>query len=228
MEERGDGGGVGGDTRHVRSRRERADLQGPTGETEQGCLQLVEVDVTVGILGNDDDICNRLPPRQFIAVVFERPDEHNGFLLRRDLIGKSVAVIEAFGDADAENPDHEVDGTGRSTAAEDDRVLVGGADAAANDAAGVLPETSRLQTCTRGLGVGVGVQRKDLVADVVLDKRQRPPRRGVIRIGDPARSERSVDDVVAPDDGLADVLEEVFHAGRRLVVDQADHWPVGG
>ena len=42
----------------------------------------------------------------------------------------------------------------------------------------------------RGLGVRVGVERQHLVADEVLDERQRAPRRGVVGVGDAARAVR--------------------------------------
>ena len=51
--------------------------------------------------------------------------------------------------------------------------------------AGVLAQPRGLQAGAAGLGVGVGVARQHLVADEVLDERQRPARRGVVGVGDP-------------------------------------------
>ena len=146
MEERCHRGGVGGDTGDVRSCRERSDLEGSVGEADQRCLQLIEIDVAVRILRNDHHIRNRLSPRKLVAVVLERADEHDGSFGRRDLFRKAIAIIEPLWDADAKHPDNEVDGTGRPTAAEQHRMLVGGTDALADDAASVLSEPSCLKS----------------------------------------------------------------------------------
>ena len=59
-------------------------------------------------------------------------------------------------------PNHEVDRPGRSTAGEQDGVLVGGSDDSRRMMdAGFLAKAGRLQAGPRRLGVGVGIQRED-------------------------------------------------------------------
>ena len=74
--------------------------------------------------------------------------------------------------------------------------------------AGVLAQPRRLQAGARRLGVGVGVAGEDLVADEVLDEAQRPPRRGVVGIGDPMRAVRPVHHLIVADDGFADPAQQ--------------------
>ena len=79
---------------------------------------------------------------------------------------------------------------GGAGAAEDHHVLVAGAHRPGDDPPRVLAEPGGLQPGSRGLGVGVGVHRHDLVADEVLDEGQRAPRGGVVGCRPPGAGRR--------------------------------------
>ena len=136
------------------------------------CLERLQVDMTVGVFRDHDDVSNRLPPRQFVRVVLERTDEHHRPLTGGNGIDQMVSVVETRRDVDTEHADHEVDRTGGAVAGKDHRMFVGGSDAASNDAAGVLTEPCGLQSGARRLRVGVGIEREDLIPDEVLDELQ--------------------------------------------------------
>ena len=92
----------------------------------------------------------------------------------------------------------------RARPGEDDDRLVVAADGLVDDPAGVLAQAGGLQAGAARLGVGVRVARQHLVADEVLDERQRPARRGVVGVGDPAFAVRRAHDVVLADHGVPD------------------------
>ena len=73
------------------------------------------------------------------------------------------------------------------------------------------PEARRLEARARRLGVRVGVERQDRVAQVVLDERQAAAGGGVVGVGDAADAERARHRLVVADDRGADQLDE---AGR--------------
>ena len=77
----------------------------------------------------------------------------------------------------------------------------------------VLAQARGLQAGAARLGVRVGVARQHLVADEVLDERERPAARGVVGVGDPSRPERARHHLVVADDGLSD-------AGQQRRVDE--------
>ena len=79
-----------------------------------------------------------------------------------------------------------------------------GADTAPDDLAGLFAKAGRLQRRPGRFGVGVGIQRENLVADVVLDEGERSTRCRVVGVGDSPRSERTAHDLVTSDDGGAD------------------------
>ena len=54
----------------------RLEFARPGGVTLQLGAQLVEVDMSVGVLADMDDVCDRLAPRQVIGVMFIGSDEH--------------------------------------------------------------------------------------------------------------------------------------------------------
>ena len=132
--------------------------------------------------------------------------------------GEAVRVVELGRDADAEDADQLVDGAGRAGAGEDDHGLVVAADRVADDLAGVLAQPGGLQAGAGGLGVGVGVPGQHLVADEVLDEGQRPPGRGVVGVGDPARPERAPHHLVVADDAVADAADQAGSAGGASVM----------
>ena len=134
------------------------------------------VDPTVGVLGDHLDVGDRLAPGNLVGVVLVRTDEHHRPLGLRDPLEEPVAGGEVRRQPQVENVDQLEDRRGGAGAAEDHHVVVGAAHGPVDDPAGVLAEAGRLQAGARGLGVGVGVQGQDLVADEVLDEGQRPAR----------------------------------------------------
>ena len=83
-----------------------------------------------------------------------------------------------------------------------------------DDLPGVLAKTRRLQTGTRGRGVGVRVQREHRLADEVLDERESASRGRVVGIGDAPVPEGAVDGLFLSDHRVAHQLEQSL-AGRR-------------
>ena len=69
-------------------------------------------------------------------------------------------------------------------------LVVIGADVCPDDVAGVLTETRGLEAGAGGLGVRVRVEGHHLVPDEVLDEAQGAAGRGVVGVGDAAKSER--------------------------------------
>ena len=126
--------------------------------------------MAVGVLGDDDDVGDRLAPRQLVGVVLERADEHHRPLPGGICCGQVVPVVEVGGEPQVHDADQLVDRAGRARAAEDHARLVVAADGVVDDLARVLAEARRLQAGARRLGVRVGVARQDLVADEVLDE----------------------------------------------------------
>ena len=100
----------------------------------------------------------------------------------------------------AEHVDELVDGRRRAGAAEDDRVLGPSATRPQDDLAGLLAEAGRLEAGAGRLGVRVGVERQDRVADVVLDEGERATGGRVVGVGHAAHAERPSDGLVVADD----------------------------
>ena len=208
VEERGDPVHVGEDPGHVARRGERAEEEGPSGVTLQFLAEMRGRDPAVGVLRDDDDIGQRLAPRKLVRMVLVWADEDDGPLRRRDRVAEAVAVGEVRREADLEDVDEAVDRRGRTGADEDDRVVAGRPDGAPDDLAGLGPEARGLEPGPRRFGVGVGVEREDRVAQVVLDERERASRRRVVGVGDAPDPERPRDRLVVPDDRGADRLDE--------------------
>ena len=178
-----------------------------------------EVDPAVGVLGDLDDVGDRLAPGQLVRVVLVRPDEHHRPLALRDVRSQAVAGVDVGRQSEVEARDERVDRAGRARAAEEHRVLVRVAAACLEDQpAGVLAEPGGLHAGARGLAVGVRVQRKHGVADVVLDRCERPSRRGVVRVRDPAETPRAHDGLVGADHRVPDPVE------HRAIVRHAHRW----
>ena len=98
--------------------------------------------------------------------------------------------------------------------AEDDRVLLAiGAAGRTDDVARVLSEAGRLQAGAAGLGVGVRVQRHDLLSDVVLDEGQIAAGGGVIGIRQTADAEGAQEGLVIADDAAADEGQQLVGIG---------------
>ena len=178
-----------------------------------------EVDVAVGVLGDDDDVRDRLAPRQLVRMVLEGADEDHWALLRRDVRGEPVVVVERRREPQSEDADQLVDRAGCARAAEDDARLVGAPDGVVDDLARVVAQAARLQARARRLGVRVRVARQHLVADQVLDEPERAPARRVVRVGDPAGAERPPHHLVVADHRLPDALQQRAvrrwaHSGR--------------
>jgi hypothetical protein len=135
VQQRGDRERVGDDPRDVRGGREAADLEPSIGEALELLAELLEVEPAVGILAYDDQVGDRLPPRQLVRVVLIRPHEHDRPIGVRDRRG---------GPADPEHLGQLVDCAGCSRAAEEDDVAAA-ADRGVNDPAGVFSEAHGLQ-----------------------------------------------------------------------------------
>ena len=131
-----------------------------------------------------------------------------GRALLRDALRQAERAIDLAGQADAQDVDQLVDRAGRARAAEDDRVVLVGAHALADDLARVLAVTRRLPAGARRLGVRVAVERHHLAADEVLDEPERPPRGGVVGVGDAQRAVGRGERLVGADDRRADVLQQ--------------------
>ncbi len=210
-----DRGAVGDDAGDVRRGREGADLEGAGGILLQSFSQDRQRDVPVEVLGDDDDVGDRLAPRQLVGVVLVGADEDDRPGLRRDVPAEVMGVLEGAGDAQAEDPDELVDGTRAPRAGEDDDGVLVAADGVADDRPGILAQPGGLQAGAGGLGVRVGVAGQDLVADEVLDERQRPAGGGVVGVGHPARAVRPREHLVVADDALPDGAQQrAVHVAR--------------
>ena len=215
MEQSGHGVGVGLDAGDVGGGREAPDAHRARLEIDELLLQVGEIDPAVGVFVDHHHIGDRLPPRQLVGVMLVGADKHHRPLVLRDLLEKAVTGVEVCRDADVQNIDQLVDRGGGSGAGENHHVLVRTSDRLLDDLPGVFPEAGGLETRSRGLGVGVGVEGKHLGDDELLDKAQGMARRRVVRIGDPPQAIRSVDRTIFTDQGVADRFEKmntlVFH-----------------
>lgn len=174
VEQHRDAVGVTDDAGDIARRGERPDLQWSGGVPGKFVLQRADVYMAVGVLPDDHDISDRLPPRQLIGVMLERPDEDHRPVTGRDPGAELVAVIELGGDPQAQDADQFVDRTGTSRPGEDHHRLCVAADRGTDDAQGVLTQPARLQAGATGFGVGVGVAGQHLAPDEVLQEAQRP------------------------------------------------------
>ena len=108
------------------------------------------------------------------------------------VVGQVVAVVELGRDAQAEDADQLVDRAGARRSRRRSRTVSSSPPTASRM---IRRASSRSRVVCRPvprrLGVGVGVAGQHLVADEVLDERQRPPGRGVVGVGDPARTVRA-------------------------------------
>ena len=202
--------GVGHDARDVRRGRERPDELRTVGVLGQLDLEVGEIDVTVGVLVDGDDIGDGLSPRQFVRMVFVRADEDNRSLIGRDVPAEAESVVEVGRNPKSENADQPVDRSRGSRAAEDDGVFVGGPDASGDQCPRVLSEAGSLKPRARGFGVGVGITGQHPLAQVVLDERQRPTGRGVVGIDDGSRSKGPVDHFGRADDRRPNVGDQII------------------
>ena len=95
---------------HVARGAEAADAERPVRVPCQLGGQVRLVDVPVGVLVDDHDVGDRLAPRQLVAVMLERADEHDRPLVGGDLRAQSVTLVELGREAQAEHRDELVDG----------------------------------------------------------------------------------------------------------------------
>ena len=98
-------------------------------------LEMIEVDVAVGILPDRDDVGDRFAPRKFVGVVFERTDEHDRTFVARDGGRETVLLVELGRDREVEDPHHLVYRRRRTRSTKDHRVLVVASDRVEDDAA---------------------------------------------------------------------------------------------
>ena len=235
MEQDRDRAGVRQDAGDVRRRGERPDADRPVRGLLERALEAREVDAPVGVLADRDDIGDRLAPRQLVAVVLVRPDEHERTLVERDVRAQRVSVVEVVGDAQVEDVDELVDRGGHPRPAEDDGVLVGATDGVADDAPRLLAEAAGLEPGPGRLRVRVRVERQHRVAQVVLDEGQRAAGCRVVRVRHAPDAERPGDRLVVADDRRADELDEIGRVrsprhrsrsrGRRAGDRAGDHRP---
>ena len=213
---------VGDDAGDVGGGREGADLEWPVGVAAQLLLQVIEVDAAVQVLVDGDHVGDRLPPGEVIRVVLVGTHEHHGTRFDRDVVGEAVALVQVVGDPEVEDADQLVDGGRGARAGEHDRVLVGlPSHRLEHDGPRLLAEARGLEARPGTLGVGVGVQGQDRVADPVLDEGEGPSGGGVVRVGDAPRAPGADDRLVAPDHRGPDVLDEsVTRRGREALEDR--------
>ncbi len=216
--------GVREDPGHVRRRREAPDLQRPVGVAEQLGLQAGKVDPPVRVLGDRDDVGDRLPPGQLVAVVLVGADEHDGSLGGRDPACQVVALVELRRQAQPQHVDEAVDGAGRAGAHEEDDMRIGGPDGSRDDPPGLGPEARGLEAGPRGLGVRVRVERQDGVPQVLLDEVEAPSRGGVVGVRHPAHPERPAHGLVIADDRAANRLDQGGRVHREIVAPATCRW----
>ena len=228
VEERRDLVCVRDDPGDVARGREAADAQRPVGMPAQPGLQVRQVDVPVGVLSDDDDVRDRLAPRQLIAVVLERTDEHDGPFPLRDRPRQPIAIVELGRHSKAEHAHELVHRSGRAGPAEDHRMLSRAAHRVTDDPAGLLPEAGGLETRAGRFRMRVGIQRQDRVADVVLDEREGAPRGRVVGVRDAPNAERPGHGLVVADDRGADRVDErgwVRAVHAPILVARFRPWP---
>ncbi len=144
MQQRGHGTCVRHDAGDVAGGRERADFERPIRVPLQCGAQRLLVDVAIGILRDGHHIGDRFAPRQFVAVVLERADEHHWAFVGRNLFEQVVARGEIGGQAQIQDPDESVDRAGGAGSGEDDRHIVAGSEVAPDDAPSIFAQHRRL------------------------------------------------------------------------------------
>ena len=95
VQQRSDRAGVGEDAGDVGGGGEAPDQQRPVRVPDQLALQIVQVDVAVGILADDHDVGDRLAPRQLVGVMLVGADEHDRPIIPGDLRGELVPLVQA-------------------------------------------------------------------------------------------------------------------------------------
>ena len=160
-------------------------------------LEVVEVDGAGAVLAYRHELRGRLSPRQLTGVVLVGPDEHHG----------SVLWIPR------QQADQLVDRAGRSGAAEDHDVVLGAVDRLVNETTCLLAGRGGVSSRRRCLRVRVAVHRQHLVADEVLDERERAPRGRGVRVDHAARAERAVEHGVVADHRAPDPVDQALFTG---------------
>ena len=174
-------------------------------------LEPGQVDPPVAILADRDHVGDRLAPRQLVAVVLVRPDEHDRPLALRDSCLEPIPLVERRRNPQLQDADEEVDRAGHPRARKDHRVIVGvAAHRVTDDRPRVLAKSAGLEARSGRLGVRVGVQGQDGFAQIVLDERQGSTGGRVVRVDDPTDPERSRNGLVVADDRGADQLDHGF------------------
>ena len=103
VEEAGDAVRVADDAGDVARGAEAADPEGPLRVPLQLGGQVRLVDVPVRVLVDDHDVGDRFTPRQLVAVVLERADEHDRPLVGGDLCAQAVRLVELGREAQPEH-----------------------------------------------------------------------------------------------------------------------------
>ena len=76
---------------------------------EQLTFERGSVDVPVAALGGHHDVGERLAPRQFVGMVLDGPDEHDGLLLDGEGVVTVIPGVQARGTAQPEDTDQIVE-----------------------------------------------------------------------------------------------------------------------
>jgi hypothetical protein len=138
------------DAGHVGRGGEAPDLQWAVGVVEQRSLERVEVDPPVRVLGDLDDVRDRLAPEKLVRVVLVGTDEHDRTVALRDRIAQRVASVEVGREPEPQARHELVDRAGRPRAGEDHRMLGGVAAARVeDDPPRFLTEPRGLDACPR-------------------------------------------------------------------------------
>ena len=132
-------------------------------------------------------------------MVFEGAHEHDRAFLSGDLFGQLILEIELSRDAETEYRHKMGNGPGGSGAIEDHCIVVTRVTTVLDDLAGLFSEARRLQSGPRRFGVGVGVERKHSLADVILNEGQCTARSCVVGVDNASRTKRTLDHLVLAD-----------------------------
>ena len=165
---------VGDNSGHIRGSGKRSDLQRTVGKPSQFGVQMIQINMTIGVLGDHHNIGDGFAPRKLVGVMLKRPDKYHRPLPRRNQVKEVVAIIQVRRYSQVQNTNEFVYRSGRAGASEDHACLVVAVNSVVNDRPSVFAKASGLQAGAGGLGVGIGVPRKHLFNDEAFEKRQRP------------------------------------------------------
>ena len=215
VQQRRDPAGVAEDAGHVRGGGKTSDEQWPAGVADDLALEVGEVDLAISVRADGHHVRERFPPGQLAGMVLIRANEHGRAPARREARGQPGASGPRGRVLQPENCGQLGHRRRAARSAEDDLVVAGPADRVADELPGVRAQLRGLQAGARTFGVRAGVAGKHLLADEVLDEPQRPPRRGVVGVDQPARAIGTGQHLIVADDAPPDPFDQ--RRGRRSV-----------